>query len=179
MPAKKKKGKKKKASKKVDDGLPKEEKKDEEEKPKEPDITEFVPEAHIFVMLCGPTVDQFCKSLNFITVTNCLLYFLAFDVKLPVTARLFEIEDLIQEKHGGACGPVSLCLGMYQPNQCFKDKTKMLKEVSIATQTTYKIQYDFEAYSHPLLTTTIRRDEEKVFKPPSKEEWDKIRSTNV
>jgi hypothetical protein len=54
---------------------------------------------------------------------------------MPVTARLFEIEDMIKEKHGGSCGPVDLCLQTWSPLNVFKDKTKMLKEVSIATQT--------------------------------------------
>jgi hypothetical protein len=73
MPAKKKKGKKKKASKKVDDGLPKEEKKEEEEKPKEPDITEFIPEASLHVRLIQPLVDLFGKYkklLKFLTVNS-------------------------------------------------------------------------------------------------------------
>ena len=61
MPAKKKKGKKKKASKKEDDGLPKEEKKDEEEKPKEPDITEFIPEATLDIKFIPPNSKIFGK----------------------------------------------------------------------------------------------------------------------
>ena len=61
MPAKKKKGKKKKGTKKADDGLPKEEKKDEEEKPKEPDITEFIPEAQLAIILISPFCSLFSK----------------------------------------------------------------------------------------------------------------------
>ena len=55
----------------------------------------------------------------------------------------------------------------------------MLKEVSIATQSKYTLYYDFVPISHPLLTTSIREDSEKVFKPPSKEEWEKIRNVNI
>jgi hypothetical protein len=115
MPAKKKKGKKKKGTKKADDGAPKEEKKEEEDKPKEPDITEFIPEATLLIRLTTPPVDIFSKYLNnllkFLTVTSFCLT--DFTVKLPVTARLFEIEDLIKEKHGGAVGPIKLCLDQF------------------------------------------------------------------
>ena len=92
-----------------------------------------------------------------------------FECKLPVTSRLFEIQDLIKEKHGGSVGKVKLCIDTYQESDILKDMTKMLKEVNIA-QATYKIYYEFESFSHPLLTTTIKEDHEKVFKPPPEEE---------
>ena len=116
--------------------------------------------------------------MKFIIVTSFPLLS-DFEMKVPVTTRLFEIEDAIKERHGGGCGPVQLCLEDFSPPNVFKDMTKMLKEVSIATTGKYKLLYDFGAISHPLLTTTIRRDEEKVFKPPSKEEWEKMRNTNI
>jgi len=50
----------------------------------------------------------------------------------------------------------------------------MLKEVSIATTSTYDIYYDFQSHSHPLLTTSIKEESEKVFRPPSDEEYKKI-----
>ena len=115
MPAKKKKKKKKKGTKKTDDGLPKKKKKEKEEKPKKPDITEFIPEATLLIRLTTPPVDIFSKYLNFImnflTVTSLCL--IDFTVKMPVTARLFEIEDLIKEKHGGAVGAIKLCLDTF------------------------------------------------------------------
>ena len=90
-------------------------KKEEEEKPKEPDITEFIPEATLLIRLTTPPVDIFSKYLNFImnflTVTSLCLT--DFTVKMPVTARLFEIEDLIKEKHGGAVGAIKLCLDTF------------------------------------------------------------------
>ena len=36
--------------------------------------------------------------------------FLDFEMKVPVTTRLFEIEEAIKKKHGGAVGKVVLCL---------------------------------------------------------------------
>jgi len=50
----------------------------------------------------------------------------------------------------------------------------MLKEVSIATTSTYDIYYDFVAHSHPLLTTSIKEDSEKCYRPPPEEEYKKI-----
>merc|ERR1712166_1280849 len=95
MPAKKKvkKGKKKKKSsseKKLEDG----EKKPDEEKPKNnPEIVEHVSIATLRVKMTAPPIRIF-----------------DFEMKTPVTTRLFEIEDAIRRKHGGSIGKVALCL---------------------------------------------------------------------
>ena len=88
---------------------------------------------------------------------------------MPVTSRLFEVQDAIKEKHGGSVGKVKLCLDEWRENESLPDMTKMLKEVNIV-QEARKIFYEFDSFSHPLLTTTIKCDHEKVFKPPSQEE---------
>ena len=67
-------------------------------------------------------------------------------MKVPVTTRLFEIEDAIKQKHGGAVNKVVLCLENFQASNVFEDMTKMLKEVSIATTSSYDILYDFAAH---------------------------------
>ena len=63
------------------------------------------------------------------TVTPLLI--LDFKIELPVTARLFEVQEAIKERHGGSVGKVKLCLDNYAEADVLPDMTKMLKEVNI------------------------------------------------
>ena len=70
-----------------------------------------------------------------------------------ITTRLFVIEKDIQKMYGGGIGPVTMCLNTFQKDYELTDKSKMLKEVGIATACEANLIYDFKPIQAPMLTT--------------------------
>ncbi len=56
-----------------------------------------------------------------------------FKKKYMITTRLFVIEKDIQKMYGGGIGKVTMCLNTFQKDYELTDKSKMLKEVGIAS----------------------------------------------
>ena len=70
-----------------------------------------------------------------------------------MTTRLFQVEEEIRKRHGGAIGEVTMCLGNYSNDLIMHDKSKTLRDMGIAAACEAVLLYDFKPIQAPMLTT--------------------------
>ena len=76
-------------------------------------------------------------------------------MEVPDTTKIDWIRRKIIEHHDGSINNVSICYNVWTQEDIL-DNDKKLKDCAIQSdQTTHRLLYNYDAVSHPLLTTPI------------------------